>query len=250
MQFGITLSTVFSDTTMPIGTDQDAALRAIAGLANWFQVDDATVTVSGGDITTWTDKMGSGKTLTQGIAGQRATLSAAAIGGYPAAAFSAASSDYYRLTGGVLPWTNPHTLVAVCKLPSVITINNMIFGAASSNGWYLGRIGTGLFRFRCGGNAEVAGVSEDHWNLFVASYDGSSTVKLGVNGGSPVSGTGSDPTVTGDTVVSGIAEGGGSYFNGLISDLMIFNDDLYASGREADLATVASYFKSAYGIGG
>lgn len=246
---GIVLNTTFSDATMPVGTSLAAAVIAISDLTHWFQADADHVTAVSGDISVWADRKGSGKTLGQTTAAKRATLTANAIAGYSAASFSTTSSAQYLLSGAVLPWTGPHTIVACAKLPSVTTANNMLLGANSTNSWFLGRVGSGIFRFRCGGNAEVSGVAEGEWNLFVASYDGTATVKLGVNGGSPAIGAASDPTVIGSTVVSGISEGGGGYWNGLISDVMVFDGDLHASSREVDLAKVISYFRGAYGVG-
>jgi Concanavalin A-like lectin/glucanases superfamily len=247
---GLILDTTFTDVAMPVGQSLAAAILANSHLTQWFQADEPYLSLSGSAIATWTDRKGSGKTLTQATSGKRATLAEAALGSYQAAEFASASAQEYVLTGGTVPWNGAFSIAVVAKLASSAAGNRMLIGAASSNTFYMGRLTANTLRLRVGGNAEVAVSDETDWNYVIGAYDGTSTVKIAANGGTLVSATGSDPTVAGNTAVGAIGQGGGSNWNGHIADLMIFDYDIHNAANGTDLALLEEYFSTVYGLGG
>jgi hypothetical protein len=246
---GIVIDTVFTNTALPVGESLAAGVLASDNLQHWFQADGAHVDLTGDTIDNWIDRKGSGRVLAP-VAGS-ATLDDAALGAFPAALFDDASSDHYALSGSTLPWSGAFTIAAVARLDDLASGLRMLVGAGSGSTFYLGRIDTQTMRLRCGGTNNINAVfpNTTDWFSVIASYDGTSVGKVSINGAAAISGAASDPSVSSATVLGATASSGTGFWSGHISDLMIWNIDLLASGAAAERARVEAFFASAYGIG-
>ncbi|MBR9838550.1 MAG: LamG domain-containing protein [Rhodobacteraceae bacterium] len=246
---GFQLDTTFTDTTLPIGESLAAGILANGDLDHWFQADAGHLALTADVIDTWVDRAASGKSLTKTTGG--ATLQDTALGAYQAALFDDANPDVYTLSGGTIPWTGAFTIAAVARLDDLASGDREIIGASSSYTFFLGRTGTTTLRLRCGAgqNNDIAFPNDGNWFSLLASYDGSGTTHIALNGGTPKAGVGADPAVVGGTVLGAATLGGNFPWSGNISDLIIWSTDLFAGGNAAELARVNEYFASAYGIG-
>jgi len=246
---GIRLDTLFTNTALPVGESLAAGLLASGNLQHWFQADAAHVDLTGDTIDSWTDRAGSGRVLTPVSGG--ATLEDAALGSFTAALFDDATSDHYGTSGSTLPWTGAFTIGVVARLDDLTSALRMLVGAGSGSTFYLGRIGTDIMRLRCGGTNNIDAVfpNTSDWFSVLASYDGTSAGKISINGAAAITGTASDPSVSSATVLGATASGGTGFWSGDISDLMIWDIDLLASGAAAERAKVDAFLSSVYGIG-
>ena len=248
---GFIINTPFTDTSLPIGTHLDDAVRDNANLSNWWQADANSLTLSGTDVTAWEDLMGGSSLTTSPSAVANGVLVDAVLGAFSACDFDAANDVHYRLPGQPL-WTEAWSVAIVARMdPNEPVGNKMLLGAGSGATFWIGRSGAaGSLRARMnGGTAVATGVTEEDWFCLIASYDGSGGISISVNGGAVATAAGADPNVTGPTVLGGISDGGGSYWNGQIADLLVWDYDIHDAANADDLQRVLDFMSGVYGIG-
>ena len=248
---GFIINSPFTDTSLPIGTHLDDAIKANASLSNWWQADANSVTLSGTDVVSWQDLMGGSDLTLASAATANGSLVDAVLGAFSACDFDAADDVHYRLPGTPL-WDEAWSVAIVAKMDANEPVGNkMLLGAGSGVTFWIGRSGAaGSLRARVGSATAIAnGVTEEDWFCLIASYDGSGGISVSVNGGAVATASGSDPAVTGATVLGDISLGGGSNWNGHISDLLVWDYDIHDAANADDLQRVLDFMSGVYGIG-
>lgn len=251
---GIRVNTTFTLAGMPVKTPKAEVIAAIPSLLVWGQADAATVTLSGAEITLFTDKAGGSGTFVPVASTRRALLEAGALGAYSAALFKGSTTsvdgatDCYTATGITLAEDTPYSYFAVFK-PSDTGNQDCIisrFTSTTVRALLAVEITTGNLLFQHGtATITHTGLTSDEWHYAICSFDGTD-LKMTVDGvdKTPVTATGQ--TGSASIILGAITNGGSQAFDGYISDAAIFDDDVL--GDPDQKAALIDFCRLAYGL--
>jgi hypothetical protein len=213
-------------------------------LARWRA--DLGVTLTSSAVSTWADQSGNGRNLTQGTAGNRPTVTAGAINGHPAIAFT---TDQF-LENLSFNLSQPFSVVCVARPDTADTTWHVIVGDATGftytnfawDAQYSGGGTTGSWTIYAGSTLnDTSYVSPGSWSWAIGNIDGSSST-IYQNGTLRASGDGGSLGTTGVYVSKLVDALGG--FGGLIAEILIYDHVL--SGTER--TTLASYVSGQYAL--
>lgn len=247
---GFKLDTSFTDANMPQGESVFAAILGHADLDHWFRADDGEVTESGGKVTELLDQVsGSSAKMKQTTASKQGTLEDDIIAGFPALYMLRTSAGFYDAGGFTFDVTLPFSIVGAFKVTEADSAGNHIFCGKGGGTFWIGHtLNSGDTLQMNWGSASVGlTVTEGEWVWFIASYDGTD-LHLSANGGSVATSTASGTPGVNQLALGQISAGGGSTFEGYITDLGLFGADIQ-TGSHATLNTLlAEYFGDVLGI--
>jgi len=251
-------------------------VNAMTGVVLWLDATDAS-TIATGTIASntytnpddgslvvkWKDRnpqlVNSSKQELAAISdGNRPVYTKNGINGLPTLSFDSASSDYLKSSNSAIAsGKTGYTMVAVWQANSLST--GMIFAQGgcsvgvnegSAAGMYSKNDGI-IASWGCGATGDLGSGSNKYSaknpNIAIAQVNKSLTNKMSLylNSTTPVSGT---PTTVVDLISApifvGTESGTGSFFNGYISELIVFDRSLTV----AEIADVAGYLSKKYSI--
>lgn len=229
----------------------------------WLRGDQVGGLTDGAVLASWPDQSGTGNNATQATVAQRPLVKANAIGAQPGVIFSAANSQHLISSVGATPDTKTVLLVFTPNAPG--TNANPITGVTSetssagngNNSLFIQANATNKLEVDRGFVAALA-TSADAVNAGVpyvigVSVDTSANshqTKVTVNGGTLTTNTPagytatSFPTMGIGGVPNSAPPGGGSFFDGVICEVIVFNATL----SDADRKAWTQYLGSTYGI--
>ena len=193
----------------------------LPSLVAWWDAQDAAhISLSGSNVTSWTDKKG-GVVASQGTGANQPTWSATARNGKPGITFASASSHHLAFTPTGLPSGSGNSWIALAGQST-----NAGFGYAFSYGGN----GTAGDRRSVGANNSGPQVYADYdsrsnasavlWSntdRFVEAYYNGTAASIVVDGGSPANATFSisTPLTFGQIGAEASSAGGGAYWSGV-----------------------------------
>jgi len=210
----------------------------ISGLTVWLKAD-AIAQSNGTTVGTWYDSSGNGNNAAAVNAG---ILNTTGMNGDPELTLS--GSDYYTITPTPAITTNSMSIFAVQKPNSNTSYGMLLSSNGTDDEEYdinypaNGQIGTYLSRNIGSGYNFTVGTP-----LITSLVSGSSTASIFDNGASEGTGT-PDTTHPTSFHIGNYANGSGYYYNGSVSEIIIFNTALTNSQK----AAVEDYLGSKYGI--
>lgn len=250
----IRLATQFGNADLPLDQSYIAQFTARPNLKALFQADNTTtppgVVVTGNAVEQWNDRAVKGMYLSTTTADKRALFVAAALGSYPAAVFDG-TNDFYGLQNSSWSRANPFTIVVLFKVDAAAAADSMLMSSFTSVSvqtsiQFLNA--TNKIKFIHGNGAAIEmSYTKGTWALLIASSDGA-TLRARLNGvdQTPVAtdnGGGSETVVLGD--LNGLAA---APYKGAISDLHLWQVDLFSDDAASDLELVERYFHEVYGL--
>lgn len=201
------------------------------GLIMWLRADMG-VTTSGSNVTKWSDESGAGNNASQSVTGNQPTLVTNAINGLPAVNFTSSSSQFLQVPPGLADFTSGTSIFAVLS-PATFPVgarildfgngaasDNLLVEEPSSNAAALYTYNTSSPTSATASNALTA----NQFQLLEA-IDGSATARIFTNSVQQ----GQSTTMNNLNNISrsknfiGQASAGGSYFNGKIAELLVYN---------------------------
>jgi len=225
------------------------------GLIAWFKADNGAIT-SGGTVSSWIDVSGTGNTATQGTSGNQPTFNSSAINGLPALGFNG-STQYLALPNGFANFTAGESLFVMAK-PIAFTSTYARFidmgsGPGYANSLPFNQPAASTLAFSVYGNPDTNvttvsssnGLSLGLYQLFEVTHDGTATATLYSNGIPLAQNTAmlSIPNVTRTyTGIGNFDNLGPFYFNGQISEMLLYNQSLTATQRQ----NVENYLMNRY----
>lgn len=237
--------------TSYIQIDPSTAGVSRSGLLCWLKGDNGVIS-SGGTVSAWLDGSGNGNNATQTNSSNQPGLTASSIGGLPTITFNG-SNQSFNLASGFSDFTNGMTMFVVAN-PIAAGDNNTIIdllaGASNLNGrivlWEPTTSQLRLeLRSAAGAVSSLNGIFQmGNFQLMEAVYDGSTSATMLSN--SVEEAESSSMSVVPDIARNGNVIGrygyGSSYFNGEISEILIYNRDLDDDERSA----VEQYLNNRY----
>jgi len=214
-------------------------------VAHWFQAEASAVTLSGSDITTWTDRK-AGAQLTS-VSGKRAALEADAINGYSAARFVRSQQDRATWVGAQPDLTQPHSWVILSRTIDV-SAPMALFASYTTTSSMDGLVNDpgGLGFYYKHGSNRVPNIpySVDDWNAHALCYDGTN-IRVRANGESAgqVSAAGNPGTAV---IGLGSINSSSQFFDGLIADFIYVNGCVL--DNPALIEKLRTYFDDVYGV--
>ncbi len=214
-------------------------------LAMWLDsTETATMTVSGGKLSNWTDKSGNSRTVTQGTGGNQPTYSATGIGtGYPGIVFNGTTTYLSRASFAYS--LGSAQVLAVVKGTAAGTNTYLVSeGDTTANGYY-GILGASTTNAVTAKIRKDSGFALNNPTSSSAMLDGTAKVVMSSDAGTswtPYS-NGTAGTTTaytrGTTTLSNFAIGGlysggamASYMNVTLGELFITNGVLSTTNRQ------------------
>jgi hypothetical protein len=199
----------------------------------------------------WSDASGSGNNATQSTSSAQPTF-VTGINFEPALNFSSSSAQFMQLPSGFANFTSGASIFIVAQpnspasnarlldLGNGTSSNNLLVDQPSSTG-----VAMETFNGSSGTTVSASSaVTNGQFQLIEALYNGSNTGTLLVNGTQVAQNT-SLNTLNNTTRLDnfiGQASGGGNYFNGQISEVLVFNRQLTSSEQSAlESALIAKY---------
>lgn len=206
-----------------------------SGLVLWLRADDG-VSTSGSNVTQWNDESGTGNNASQATGTKQPTVVSNAINGLPAVSFNG-SSDFLQLPTTALSNFSSGASVLLVTKPTAVTAGARFldFGnGATSDNLYMdepSNTGAALFTYNGStGKSVSAGsaITLSQFQLLEAIDNGSGTATIYTNGVQQAQ------SVTMNTLQNiartqnyiGQASAGGSYFQGQIAEILVFNRGL------------------------
>jgi hypothetical protein len=248
---GIVLNTQFNNPNLPIALSIAEQIMAAPSYFAWFQADAVYCDLAGAEISAWNDRSGNAAKFVGVSAASYADIEADKLGGYSAAKFNGTTSaetvDVYGLNGLDLDTTLPYSYVAIYKPGDNVDGETLLgrFTNSTNRSILNAPNGLGLMRFQHGNNTIEHPVNIGEWNVTIAAWTGTQS-RLSGNGGviSPVTATGASGST--QFALGALNTAGGQAFDGYISDIMMFSEDIFANASL--LALVKEYISSVYGL--
>lgn len=224
-------------------------IQAAPGFAGWVQADSNYAAFANGKVATLG---GPGSmAVSQPLVGNRGAFVEDAVpGGYSALALVSAQTTRYPLSAGVIDTTKPFTLMTLIKptLPGPST--KICLGRFSSSSVRAALTcpanATNKMNFLYGAATIEYPVVYGEWNAIWISWDGSK-LKARSNGVRSVDVNAAADTAVVPFVIGGPASGT-LFWDGLFSELICFDRDMFDSANEAAFKDVISYMANVYGI--
>lgn len=210
-----------------------------AALIGWY--DETTMTLSGSNLTGWTNRSGTLATLTSSGAADPATATVAAINGKRAVQFN--GTNNHLLTAAFVALTDPihHFLIFS---HDTWTNNDRVLHLKDD-------INTGIVRQRgvtpqvqltdSGGDACAVSPTLGTWYLLETLWNGASSSQILGNGAAV---TGNPGALDMDRIAMGAADDGTLPCDVNIAEWTVFDGEVSAG----DLTSLRSYFNSTYGV--
>jgi hypothetical protein len=222
------------------------APNALQGLALWLKAD-AGVTLSGSNVTAWTDQSGNGKNAT---AIEPPTYQTNSINGKPALVFA---NNAYLTTANIFNGSNARTIIAAYYIDSG-QYSNVVIGQSNEDNTDTGtyfllqsRIDLNSSPYLAGYGDDVSGPAYVNQRLLLgmADYDGT-TARLFKNGTQANSEAKSYNTHNGNFYIGAFNEAGNimERFGGKIAEIIVYNRILTTTERQQ----VEAYLNEKYAI--
>jgi hypothetical protein len=212
----------------------------------WLRADKG-ITLNGGDVAAWADQSGNGRDFAQATAGKQPLLEAAGIGGMPSIRFAATTGDLVSATGFSGPTSAEVFIICQHDDDPPVTGLGGLWDFGSSNNHNLVPFTDGLIYDGFGSNARKdtavnpvpSFTSPRVYSVRTASgawsnhLDGVQLYTTATN----TVGWRSTPTIGQGTT------GGGSFYNGMVAELVLFGRIIDADERTA----MIGYLNARYG---
>lgn len=230
------------------------ALPSSLSPALWLRADSLSQS-SGSPVSGWNDESGQGKNATQGTSGNQPTFQANAINGKPAVRFDG-TDDFLSMTSGFADFTQGMTVFVVAK-PTAVKAYARLFdfgnGMASSNVLMFRSASTDSLSFHSytGGslstNLTATGMLDLNQSHVFGYHQSGTTGKIYKDGRVVQTGTAAaiQNTSRGNNYLAKSNWTGDEYFQGDISEVVIFNRAL----TESERAQVERYLEDKYSLG-
>jgi hypothetical protein len=241
----ITINKLFANTALPVDLPLTDRIKALPGLAAWFQANAALNTVSGGKVSELADKAGGLAVLTQGTTGQRGTWTENAFGAYPGVMLDGVDDEY--LLSGLTPDTNADfTWAVICKgTPAAASAHILSNYAATNDGSWMGFDASNRLRAHHG-NADLTGPYTPGARAVVVMGKSGGTLSARFNGGATqtaaTDNNGSNATLR----VGRLNSGGSQPFPGGFSDILLFSSNLFSDVKQVQL--IETFAAMVYGV--
>jgi len=216
---------------------------SISGCQLWLDAADTTkiAPAAGGTLTSWTDKSGTGKTVTVASA---PSYSLTSFNGLPSVTFASGNSLTIPITA---PGTNDIAMFAVWKA-TVGTANNDVFSIGSPNsggetaiGWNTGSAAYIFYRY--GGPDSLSPTTySSNITIVQSATKVSGFMSMYINGTSPAS-TGSETYNQTNTTIY-IGGGSGFVLQGQVAEIIYYRATLTTTQRQS----VENYLMGKWGI--
>lgn len=241
----ITINKTFANTALPIDLPLTDRIKALPGLAAWFQANAALNTVSGGKVSELADKAGGLAVLTQGTAGQRGTWTENAFGAYPGVMLDGVDDEY--LLSGLTPDTNADfTWAVICKgTPAAASAHILSNYAATNDGTWAGFDSFNRLRVKHG-SAELASAYTPNTPAVMVFGKTGTALSARFNG-RPTQSVVTDNNGSNATLRVGRLNSGGSQpFPGGFSDILLFSSNLFSDVKQVQL--IETFAAMVYGV--
>lgn len=214
----------------------------ITGCIGWFDASDAgSITASGGQVSQWNDKSGQANHVTQGTGSQQPITGTRTINSLNGLDFTTASSQFLGKSSS--PTLDASSIFAVFKRD--LSQTEAVVGSNSGSAYLVG-INLTNGRLRCSRGTGINGTTT---NLSNTVHQCSWT--FGAGGGNTANGwcdavqeyTNSNANVNNSTGFSIGCNIGANFFDGIIGEIIIYDNVLSAGNRQA----VESYLKTKWG---
>lgn len=220
--------------------------RQIAGLAAWFDAQDAaSITLNGTTVSQWVDKSGSGRTLSQATPANQPDYVAAGINGKPSLELD--GSNHF-MNGSSTLISQPFTMYAVLEVDDNATNKNLLSGGTSGLVPVLATNGSEFLTLYAGTSISATTAVLTSPGVAVGLFDGATSVGR-VNGSQVLTGNAGtiDWSPTDNGLSLGTFAGGGSQrWDGLVGEIL-----LYAGKHTtAQTARVEGYLAWKWGLQG
>lgn len=214
----------------------------VANYGIWYDASQTTL----GSVTPWTDLSGNGHNAIQANPVQRPVCAANQLNGKNGVVFNSGSSQFLA-TASISPsLTQPNTIFVVSKLNIPIVgggyvidglnniLRNAMFSPGGGNSTFEMTAGTVLNTTRpIDGNAHIHGLV----------FNGNSS-SYSIDGAAAQSGIAGGETLTGLVIGSQYDNAGGTFYNGTIFEIIVYNRLL----NSAEIAQVNNYLSVKWGI--
>jgi hypothetical protein len=213
----------------------------ISGTVLWLRADQG-ITLSGSDVSDWLDLSGEGNDATQAIAGDRPSyLLSGGVSNLPGVQFTSADSEIMSC-GTFVETSNDMTVFAVFNQTDLSGTQALFFHSGTSRAILTDRtdqISTfdDSISYRFAGNSQT-GEQWVEWHC-----NSSTTTFTGYRNGSAI-GSDTYSTTTWGLFTLGGASNKGSPFNGILSEVIVFNRILTAS----EITQIRNYLSNRYSL--
>lgn len=242
------------------------APNSLGNLYLWLDAQDSSsYSATSGQVSSWTDKSGSGNTVSQSTANNRPTLfeSSGNVQNSTASVINGKQSFFFDGTNDLLVSSQNITLpqwtafavvrpTAVSSTYGVVTADYVLGGIASTTatrGPQIMRVSSSQLQaiaFSSAGAVVTASVSSISNNtaVLLAARQGSTQLTAFKNGtaGTPQNATQNSSTVNQFAV--GIASGTAQYWQGHIGEILIYNRSL----TNSEMSSVNAYLQGRWGL--
>ena len=250
---GIILNTSFDNDNLPVSAKLSDRIKAIDSLVAWFQADSEHVTLASSEIATWTDKAGGAGVLTAVSASNRAVLTSGAISSYSAASFKGTPLNpsavaMYLLSGASFPTTSPYSFAVVFNPADAANGDTVLGRFTDVSTRMILNIETGAtsVNFSHGTSTYLRHpISSGTWCYVIGSFDGTN-LRMYADGISYGAVAAAGTSGTANFLVGALTPVGSQAFDGSISDVMLFSDDIISDADQ--LAAVVEYITAVYGL--
>jgi hypothetical protein len=249
----IGIAPFFNNSSVASATYQFSPVAGVIpnnGLMLWLKADTG-VTLTSNKVSSWSDQSGSGNTATQTVAANRPTVVASAINGLPAVKFASATSQFLKLPAGMANFSSGASIFAIVSpttFPTAARILDFGNGSASDNLLIQepSSNAAALYTYNGSSPTSVTGSSALTANQYqlLEAVDGSGTATLYTNAVQQAQNTSMNSlnNITRANNFIGQASAGGSYFNGEIAEILVYNRAVTASEK----ASIEGYLLSRY----
>lgn len=249
---GIKINTTFTNADLPVYGAVAPLIEALANLKAWFQADSDYVTLNASKIQTWRSRGGKSPTLTQSTDNNRSTLTADQLNGYSAAVFTASPFNVHSLTSGAISLLQPFSLIMVVNPTQDGAAEHCLFGSFTDSTHKLyASITTGspnqITLNANGTNTQAIPITFGSPFVLIISYD-QTKFRASVAGIRATDLTFSAGIGTAMPVFGAFSTGGTFPYQGMMSDIILLQEDVFASANAADLLLIQQYMAGAYGL--
>ncbi len=234
-----------SPTTAVFQLDDNTANLPRSEMILWLKGDFGVTFDASNRVSNWKDISGSNYHATQGTTANQPTYSATAVNGKPSINFS--GTQWMQLASGFSNFADGATVFLVTKPPSSVSADARFFDLSSqttsslSNNLILSQPTSGSSQFYVydsNGNVSSvlaeSSVTQNQFQLLEANHTGRQAATLLTNGDKVSTGAIKNPANVQRTAnFLGKAWGSANYFQGSISELIIYNRSLLPEERRA-----------------
>lgn len=249
--------TRFNNPDLPILRVFDQDILALAGLKGWFK-DPGSITDDG--TMRWANAVIGGGDFIQSNASLKPAILQNAVNGKAALTWDGTDAQVMSWEGSpvttgavsMIAVSRHRTAIAASNVPNVLSVPPVSPG---EGGIVLRFDYAGLddYAFNVDGTSVLSSAVDEEFVLALASYDPvSGDAKIAVNNDDPtVSAVPTPDTGLGDSLQMGATSSSGTQnpWNGEIAEVFYFESDIFAAGRETDLALIRDYVSAKFGIG-